>query len=104
MAALRIKLSWRSSSKSTRIGFLPSPLAISIGSSRMVLSLLVFLGLGLQPHRSGQLRQPAEQGHAAPPLLVIKCRRAADHPARFNIAMCAALRGYDHSVSQLAVS
>src|SRR5579863_7525679 len=51
-----------------------------------------------------KLREPAEHAHGSQPLLVVECRRAAHHSARWNIAVRAALRRDDHPVADTTMS
>src|SRR5260370_5674485 len=101
MAERRIRLSSRSSSNNTRIGFFASGFSVmmpNIRSFRRALSRFRSV-----PYRPRQLGQLGKHGHAAPPLLMVKRRRAADHRSRLDIAMGPALRGHDYTVADFAM-
>src|SRR5437764_3280449 len=119
MAARRIRLSWRSSSNSTRIGFLPSALPVSMWWSLMrkliqsehervyikvTASVLVFFHRFSGADSFGQFRQAIEYSHAAQPLLIIECWNTAYHRARRYITMCAALGSDNHAITDFAMS
>src|SRR5260370_39301505 len=101
MAERRIRLSSRSSSNNTRIGFFASGFSVmmpNIRSFRRALSRFRSV-----PYRPRQLGQLGKHGHAAPPLLMVKRRRAADHRSRLDIAMGPALRRHDYTVADFAM-
>src|SRR5260370_7814508 len=101
MAELSMRLSARSSSNNTRIGFFASGFSVmmpNIRSFRRALSRFRSV-----PYRPRQLGQLGKHGHAAPPLLMVKRRRAADHRSRLDIAMGPALRGHDYTVAHFAM-
>src|SRR5215472_5694034 len=101
MAERRTRLSWRSSSSNTRIGFFASGFSVMMANLRSF--LVVLLCRGRASYRPRQFRQFREYGHAAPPLLVIERGCTADHRPGRDVSVGPALRGDDHAIADFTV-